>query len=419
MEWQDLLTGTRLLADTHALVAIGLLLVVGYVLGKLSGRVRLPEITGFIIAGLVIGPGGLDMMPHLLEPVFMVLSQAALILIAFTIGAEFYWPKMRRIGGQVLVMGLLEVVASFALVSLVMRGLGLPWPFAFLLGAIAAATAPAATVAIVQSLRARGRYVDMLYGLVALDDAGAVILFAVVFALAGSFLVTGVEISSGTLILHALWDVVISLGGGLVIGLIIYRVSRRFPNSNEAFIASLGLLFLLAGLTQGFGYSLLLSGMAAGAAYVNCVGGDQRLFHRIAPITPPLYALFFVIAGAELQPAILLRPETLLLGSAYVLFRGLGKYGGVYWGGAWSGVDDRIRTYLGLSMIPQAGVALGLVLLIRSSPLLDALSPEQLTHIASLINVVLFSVLFSELVGPPLSRYAIIRGNNMEDLWTS
>ncbi len=409
----------RSITSSHALAAIGVLLIGGYLLGKLSGRLRLPEITGFILAGLLLGPGGFDVLPHLLEPAFQILSQAALALIAFTIGAEFHWPKLKRIGLQVAVIGLIEVAASFALVAGVMRLLGLPLPFALILGAIASATAPAATVAIVQSLRARGRYIDILYGLVALDDAGAVMIFAVAFAVAGSMLAPGAGPGAGELVLHAGLEIGISLLGGLFLGAIIYWVAHRRPDSNEALIFALGVVLLLAGLAQGLGYSLILGSMAGGAAYVNLVGGDQRLFRRIEPITPPLYALFFVIAGAELQPLVLLQPEILLLGLGYVGARAVSKYGGVFVGGALTGVEPRIRNYLGLSMLPQAGVALGLVLLVRTSPLVAALPPEQQLHIGALVNVVLFSVLISELVGPPISRFAIIRGNDMEDTWSS
>ena len=409
----------RSVAASNALASLGILLLVGYMLGKLAGKLRLPEITGFILAGLFIGRGGLNVLPVLFEPAFMALSKAALTLIAFTIGAEFFLPKVRRIGFQVAVMGVIEVVASMVLVTLVMRWLGLPWPFALVLGAIAAATAPAATVAIVQSLRARGRYIDMLYGLVALDDVAAVIIFAVVFAFAGRMLEPGLSIGIAPLLGHALLEIVISVLKGGATGLIICRLARKNPTTNEALIGCIGLLLLLGGVAQGYGYSLLLAGMAAGAVYVNCAQGDQRLFHTIEPLTPPLYALFFVIAGTELQPAILLRAETLLLGMGYVVARGIGKYGGIYAGATLTHVEPNIRNYMGLSMLPQAGVALGLVLLVRSSPWVTSLPDDQQIYVSALINVVLFSVLFSELVGPPISRYAIIHGNDMEESWNS
>lgn len=409
----------RSVTASSALAALGVLLLVGFMLGKISGKLRLPEITGFILAGLLIGHGGLDVLPPVFEPAFMALSQAALTLIAFTIGAEFFWPKLRRIGAQVAVMGILEVVASLAFVTVIMRIMGLPWPFAFILGAIASATAPAATVAIVQSLRARGRYIDMLYGLVALDDVGAVIIFALVFAFAGHVLAPGADVHMSPMLLHALFEIVVSVAAGSVAGLFIHRLTRRRPSSNEALIGCLGLLLLLGGIMQGYGYSLLLAGMAAGAVFVNCAGGDQRVFRTLEPLTPPLYALFFVIAGTELQPAILLRPETLLLGLGYVGARAAGKYGGIFAGGMLTGVEPRIRNHMGLSMIPQAGVALGLVLLVRSSLWIAELPDDQQLYVGALINVVLFSVLFSELIGPPISRYAIIHGNDMEEPWNS
>lgn len=409
----------RSLTASSALAALGVLLLAGFMLGKVAGKLRLPEITGFILAGLFIGRGGMNVLPTLFEPAFVALSQAALTLIAFTIGAEFFLPKLRRIGFQVAVMGLIEVIASMALVTLVMRWLGLPWPFAFILGAIASATAPAATVAIVQSLRARGRYIDMLYGLVALDDVGSVIIFAVVFAFAGQALGPDLDVGIAPLLGHAILEIGVSTLLGGATGLLIHRLTRKRPTANEALIGCIGLLLLLGGVAQGYGYSLLLAGMAAGAVFVNYSQGDQRLFRTIEPLTPPLYALFFVIAGTELQPAILLQAETLLLGLGYVIARGLGKYGGIFAGATLTHVEPRIRNYMGLSMLPQAGVALGLVLLVRSSPWILSLPEDQQIYVSALINVVLFSVLFSELVGPPVSRFAILRGNDMEESWNS
>jgi len=154
--------------------------------------------------------------------------------------------------------------------------------------------------------------------------------------------------------------------------------------------------------------------MAAGCVLVNLSARNHRVFRILSPLTPPVYALFFVIAGTELRPGVILQKEIMLLGAAYVLARALGKYGGTYWGCHLSGVSAQVKRYLGLCMLPQAGVAIGLVLLIRVSPLSSRLDAARPGIVGDMVNIVLLSVFVNELVGPPLSRLGVIRGNEME-----
>jgi Kef-type K+ transport system membrane component KefB len=154
--------------------------------------------------------------------------------------------------------------------------------------------------------------------------------------------------------------------------------------------------------------------MAAGAVLINLSPQNHRIFRFLEPFTPPIYALFFVIAGTELRPEILIQSEILLMGAVYILARAAGKYGGVYLGARMSKVEPPIRNNLGICMFPQAGVAIGLVLLIQASPIVGGLSEESVRLVDTMVNIILFSVFVNEIVGPPLSRLAIIRGNQME-----
>jgi Kef-type K+ transport system membrane component KefB len=172
----------------HPLFAAGIILIAGYYLGRLAGFVKLPEITGYIVAGLIIGKSFLNVVPHEAEESLGVFTQIALGLIALTIGGEFSLSKLKRLGKDVAVITLVQILATFGAVSLILTLLKLPLPVALLAGAIASATAPAATVHIVQTLKAHGTFVDMLYGVVALDDAGCVILFSIIFSFAGTML---------------------------------------------------------------------------------------------------------------------------------------------------------------------------------------------------------------------------------------
>lgn len=411
------LVGLRDLLNVHPLFSLGILLIIGYGLGRLAGLVKLPEVTGFIFAGLLMGETVTGIIPHTMGEDLKLVTEVALGLIALTIGGEFYAAKLRRLGGAIIVITLVQIATSFGVVAIALLLFRLPLPFALLLGAIASATAPAATVAIVQSLRARGKFIDYLYGVVALDDAGAVILFGVVFAVASGLVggqATGGNGHGAELVLHAFREVGLSLVVGALSGVLIHLFARKRSNGNEVLIITLGMLFITTAIAIVFELSPLLTNMAAGTVIINLAPQNHRIFRFLEPFTPPVYALFFVIAGTELQPAVLFQGEILLLGSVYIIARAIGKYGGVYLGATVTRVEPEIRKNLGICMLPQAGVAIGLVLLIQASPLMAGLSPENARLVETMVNIVLLSVFVNEIVGPPLSRAAIIRGNKME-----
>ena len=400
----------------HPLFSIGMLLVAGYFIGKLAAKIKLPEITGFIIAGLVLGESITGIVPHHMGESLKILTQVALGLIAITIGAEFHWGKLKRLGREVVIITIVQLLATFGMVSIGLYLFALPLPFALLLGAIASATAPAATVAIVQSLRAYGTFVDYLYGVVALDDAGCVMLFGVIFAVASGIIAPNGNTNSMSLIIHACTEVLFSILLGIISGILIHIISRK-QNTKEMIITTLGMIFLTIALSLAFHLSPLLTNMAAGTMIINLSARNHRIFRSLEPLSPPIYALFFVIAGTELCPKIIFQKEILFLGLVYIICRALGKYGGVYLGCAICKTEAKIKNYLGFCMLPQAGVAIGLVLLIQASPLVDQLaktSPAQAKIVENMVNIILFSVFVNELLGPPISKYAIVRGNEME-----
>ena len=395
--------------------AAGLLLMMGYLIGKLAAKIKLPEITGYIVAGLLVGESGTGIFPAQMNESFKIITEVALGLIALTIGAEFSAAKLKRIGRAAVVITVVQIFTTFFAVTGGLLLFGMEPPFALLLGAVATATAPAATVAVVQALRARGRFVDYLYSIVALDDAGCVILFSVVFAFTANLLGgVGAEVSGAVGVFHALLEVVFSILVGVVGGTLLHKMTKNKNGTNEILIVSLGVIFLMTAFSIVFHLSPLLTNMAAGSVLVNLSARNHRLFRILEPITPPLYALFFVIAGTELKLDVILRGDILLLGLVYILARGIGKYGGVWAGCAMSGIGKPIRENLGWCMLPQAGVAIGLVLLIQASPLMQGLSADQQALIHNLVNIVMLSVFVNELLGPPLSKMAIIRGNQME-----
>lgn len=395
----------------HPLFAAGIILVVGYYLGRLVALIGLPEITGYIFAGLVLGKSLLHIVPHEVEESLGVFTQIALGLIALTIGGEFSLSKLKRLGKDVAIITVFQIVATFVLVAGVLTLLKLPLPISMVAGAIAAATAPAATVHIVQTLKAHGKFVDMLYGVVALDDAGCVILFSIVFSIAGAML----GISGGDHgVLSSLGHLLLEIGIGAIGGFLIHAATRKRKSESETIIITLGLFFSYTVLVLGLHMSPLLTNMAAGAVLINLSPRNHRIFRILRPLTPPLYAMFFVLAGMELDPGQFLKPAILIMGSGYIIARAIGKYGGVFWGCAVVKSEKEIRNYLGVCMLPQAGVAIGLVDIVSSMHLPEGTPPEVFQGLAALNAIILMSVFFNEIVGPPLSKFALIKGNKME-----
>ena len=408
------LVSMRDLMSHHPLFSVGILLVVGFFIGRLAGRVNLPEITGFIVAGLIMGEAVTGIVPAHMNESLKIVTEVALGLIALTIGSEFYIVKLRKLGKAIILITFIQLLVTFGVVAAALFLFGLAPPYALLLGAVASATAPAATVAIVQSLRARGLFIDYLYGVVALDDVGCVLLFGVIFAVVSGNLGGGTS-SGFHQVTHALLEIGASVIIGIVSGFLIHLATFKRKNSNEIMIVTLGILFVFTAVAIVFNLSPLLMNMMAGAVIINLSPKNHRLFRILEPLTPPIYALFFVLAGLELQPAVIFKGEVLLLGSVYIIARAVGKYGGVFAGGLATKTEGRIRNYLGFCMLPQAGVAIGLILLIQVSPVVAALPGNARLIIDNMVNIVLLSVFINELIGPPLSKFAILRGNEMEE----
>jgi Kef-type K+ transport system membrane component KefB len=398
--------------NDHVIFGVGVLLVMGYFFGKLAERVRLPAITGYIVAGLLLGDSISGIIHTEMTETLRTITEVALGIIAITIGSEFGFKKLRRLGAGIVLITLVQLFVTFFVVAFSLRWAGMAWPYALMLGAIASATAPAATVVIIQQLRARGDFVDTLYGVVALDDAGCVVLFAAVLALAGSMLgaAGGEALSFMASVGHAFTEIIYSLILGVAEGAILHMLCHRNRRSNEMLIISLGVIFLSTAIAISLELSPLLANMTAGAVVINISQKGHRIFRAISPLTPPLYAAFFAIAGTELKLAVLANPVVLGLGVVYVLSRAAGKYSGVWLGALAAKVPRTVRTYLGFSMLPQAGVAIGLVLLVQASPLTAYASEAVKEQFVQMANIVLFAVMINELIGPPLSKYAIIRG---------
>ena len=398
------------------LICLAAALLGGLMLTRVTKLVNLPAVTAYLVAGLFLGPfciGALG-VPGLgfnsLDQVeaLQVLTQTALGFIAFTIGNEFRLAQLRAMGKAAITIGILQAVITTLLVDALLIGLHLLFPSvisipcALTLGAIASATAPAATLMVVRQYKADGPMTRLLMLVVAIDDAVGLLLFSVSFGIATA-LADG-QVSVLAVAVEPIVEVILSLGLGAVMGWLLHRTEAFFHSRSKRMSLSVGFVLLTVGLsTLHFeigpihcGFSLLLVCMMSGTVFCNICDNSEELMERIEGWTMPLNILFFVISGAELDLEILANPMTILVGVVYIIARSLGKYYGADLSCALTRQSAPIRKNLGITLLPQAGVALGM-----------ALTASSLPNGALTRNVVLFAVLIYELVGPALTKRSL------------
>ena len=398
------------------LICLAAALVGGLLLTRVTKLLHLPAVTAYLGAGLLLGPfciGRLG-LPGLgfnsLEQVeaLQVLTQTALGFIAFTIGNEFRLGQLKAMGKSAIIIGVLQAVITTVLVDLILIGLHLLWPdmislpCALTLGAIASATAPAATLMVVRQYKADGPLTRLLMLVVAIDDAVGLLLFSVSFGIATA-LAHG-QVSILAVAVEPVLEVILSLGLVAVMGWLLHVTEQFFHSRSKRMSLSVGFVLLTVGLsTLHFevggihcGFSLLLVCMMTGTVFCNICETSEELMERIEGWTMPLNILFFVLSGAELDLQILSNPVTILVGVVYIFARSLGKYCGADLSCALTRQTTPIRKNLGITLLPQAGVALGM-----------ALTAATLPDGALARNVVLFAVLVYELVGPSLTKRSL------------
>ena len=398
------------------LIVLAVALVGGLMLSRLTKLVHLPAVTAYLVAGLLLGPFclGLLKVPGLgfnsLQQVgsFSIVTQVALGFIAFTIGNEFRLHQLKAMGSSAITIGILQAVITTVVVDIILIGLHLCFPnvisvpCAITLGAIASATAPAATLMVVRQYKADGPLTRLLMLVVAIDDAVGLLLFSVSFGVA-SALAHG-QVSILGVVVEPIVEIVLSLGLGAVMGWLLNWVEQFFHSRSKRMTISVAFVLLTVGLSMldfqigpiHCGFSLLLVCMMTGTIFCNICDTSEELMNRIESWTTPLNVLFFVISGAELDLQVLMNPVTILVGIIYIIARSAGKYFGSSLSCRLTRQDKPIVDNLGITLLPQAGVALGMALTAASLP------DGALTR-----NVVLFAVLVYELVGPSLTKRSL------------
>lgn len=407
----------------QTLLSLSVALFAGLMLSRLAKLVKLPAVTAYLVAGILIGPyllgalglSGLGFTDMNDIKTYGLLSDIALGFIAFSIGNEFRLSQIKKIGKQAMVIGIFQAVCATLLVDSALIGLHflipdkLPLPSAIILGAVASATAPAATLMVVKQYKAKGPLTDILLPIVALDDAVGLILFAVSFGIAKALISGRVDLIS--VILEPTLEVVLSLGLGAVMGLLFSFFERFFHSRSKRLSMSVTFVMLTVALSMlefkiggvHIAFSSLLVCMMLGTIFCNICDFSEELMDRIDRWSAPLFILFFVISGAELELSIFKDGIIVLIGAVYIITRSIGKYAGAYLSAKSVKCDNNIVKYLGVTLLPQAGVALGM-----------AIKAEELGSIGTVVaNITLFSVLIYELVGPFLTKIALLKAGEI------
>ena len=399
------------------LICLAVALVGGLMMSRLTKLVNLPAVTAYLVAGLVLGPFCLGALkvPGLgfnsLEQVegMKVITQAALGFIAFTIGNEFRLSQLKATGAKAITIGILQAVITTALVDVVLILVHLLFPSmisvpcAITLGAIAAATAPAATLMVVRQYKADGPLTRLLMLVVAIDDAVGLLVFPVSFGIATALSAGHVSVTA--VIVEPIVEIILSLALGSAMGWLLNWVEQFFHSRSKRMSISVAFVLLTVGLSMlefevagiHCGFSLLLVCMMTGTIFCNICPTSEELMSRVDGWVTPLNVLFFVLSGAELDLNVLAQPVTLIVGVIYILSRSAGKYYGAALSCELTRQPKPITQHLGITLLPQAGVALGM-----------ALTAATLPDGALARNVVLFSVLVYELIGPNLTKRSLL-----------
>ena len=386
----------------NTLLGLSLGMIVGLLMTRIMKKINLPNVTGYLIAGLLVGPYCLNIFSVENLEGFAILTNAALGFIAFSIGGEFKLSSLKQLGAKVFVITLFEAVGATVIVSTVMILLGIDTSLALILGAIASATAPAATLMVVRQYKASGPVTSTLLPVVAIDDAVCLMLFSILSSVAKS-LEAGAGFDFKSTILKPILEIVGSLVIGFAVGFVLSIATKFFKSRANRISLAVTAVFLGVGLSEMLGLSSLLLCMAIGAAMANFSKVSDAVMECTDRWTPPLFMLFFVISGAEFNFEIF---KTVgLIGVLYLILRSAGKYFGAMAGCALVKTEKNVKKYLGITLLPQAGVAIGMAQLSLT------VVPEYGEQIRA---VILCATLVYELVGPLLTKIALTKAGEIK-----
>ena len=405
-------------------LSLSVALLAGLLLSRLAKKVQLPAVTAYLVAGVLIGPfvlgrigiPGIGITGEQIEG-FGLISDLALGFIAFSMGSEFRIAQLKKIGKQATFIGVFQALFTTVIVDVALIGLHLIIPDKFsidaaiVLGAVATATAPAATLMVVKQYKAKGPVTDILLPVVALDDAVGLVVFAISFGIARSLGTGAVNVTS--VILEPVLEVILSLLLGFVMGLLFTLCEKYFHSRSKRMAVSVTFVMMTVAISSmsfeigsiHIGFSSLLACMMLGTVFCNICEVSEELMERADRWTTPVLILFFVISGAELELSVFADVMVILIGAVYIVSRSLGKYFGAGISARLSKCDPNVVKYLGITLLPQAGVALGMAIKAIE------LGPEG----AIVRNITLFAVLVYEIVGPYLTKVALTKAGDINE----
>ncbi|MEJ2555023.1 MAG: cation:proton antiporter [Anaerolineae bacterium] len=408
--------------EPNILTIIGLIIAVAFLGSKAFQRLGIPQVVGFIVIGVALGPSLFNLVPPELCEELTFVSEIALGLIGFDIGSHLLFSELRKLGRSILFILLFEALGTFALVTLGIYTIVQSWYTALIFGALSSATAPAATVDVLAEYDAKGPLTTTLLAVVGLDDALALLLYSVTAAAAESLFTQ----SGAPSLLSMVGLPMVEIGGsvllGVTMGLLLDFIMHRMKRHHDAMAVSIGFVFVCVGLSQALGFSLILTTMILGAVVVNRYPEHGRhIRFTIEQAGPVIYVLFFTLVGARFQVNLL--PSMGLLGLAYVVLRSLGKFTGAWLGGTLGGAQPAVRNNLGFGLLSQAGVAIGLAL--ASSNRFCAYGEEGAALGSLIINVITATTFVVQIIGPICVKLAISRAGEIgratleHDRWAS
>ncbi len=393
----------------NLLFFIAIAILFGFLVGKISQRIKLPGVVGYLVAGLIFGPSLLNVFHEEFVEEMNVFTSFALSLVAFIIGSEMKLSTLKEMGSGIGVITILESFGAFLLVTAGVYFLTGKLYLALIFGAMAPASAPAGTVAVLQECKAKGRLTNALYTVVGLDDGLAIVIFAIAMALARLLLVGG-KLSVESLLEGPVFEIIGSIALGCAIGAVAGYFMQRLSSDDAILAVCLGSILLCTGISIYFDLSLILANLSLGMIYVNLYpAGNRRAYRAIEFLTLPVYIIFFFLAGAHLQISLL--PTMGLLGLVYVLCRISGLMGGAFLGAVLSKQSPVIRKYLGMGILCQAGVAIGLSLLAAGQ--LRPLGETGMNLAVVVVNTIAATTIVFEIIGPIGTRIAIKKAGEL------
>ena len=392
---------SHLNTTTIILLSLSAILLAGFLLTRITKLAKLPNVTGYIVAGIIIGPYVLNLIPHEMVESMGFVSDIALAFIAFSVGRFFRRDTFRETGTGVIIITLVESLLAGVLITLLMYWFfPLSWDFCLMLGAIGTATAPASTIVTIRQYHARGNFVNTLLQVVALDDAVCLLVFSIAISIVN--LNAKATSSSSEIILPILYNLSALVIGALS-GALLSRLITPARSEDNRLILAISLLLAISGFCAALNISPLLSCMLLGATYINMTE-DKELYKQVERFAPPILSIFFVVSGMNLD--ITLFGTLGVIGAAYFIIRIVGKYLGAYLGALAVGASKEVRNYLGLALTPQAGVAIGLAFLGKTS-----LPPDTGNM---LLTIILSSSVLYELIGPICAKIALFCSNTIK-----